>query len=170
MTTTLKQAAANRRNAKRSTGPNTEEGRERAKMNARKHGLPAKTIIIAAERADDYEAFRDTMFGDLSPVGALECILTERIVFCAWRLRRAARKEASIDRRARAHAMREYAELKESYIRIGSERARDPPEDDDDRPTSDQMNLLRYETAIERGFYRALHNLERVQARAWGTM
>ena len=51
--TTAKHAAANRRNAKLSTGPATEEGRERAKVNALKHGLTAKTVIVSAERAKE---------------------------------------------------------------------------------------------------------------------
>ena len=99
--TTAKQAAANRQNAKQSTGPATDEGRERAKMNALKHGLTAKTAIVSAERAKDYEVFRDAMFEDRASVGALECLLVERMVVCAWRLRRAVRKEADLDRTER---------------------------------------------------------------------
>lgn len=109
--TTAKHAEANRQNALRSTGPKTDEGRERAKMNALKHGLAAETVIMAAERAEDYEAFRDAMFEDLAPVGTLEGVLVERIVVGAWRLRRAVRKEAGVDRGKRARAKRVHDNL-----------------------------------------------------------
>ena len=42
-----RQIAANRANAKRSTGPKTEQGKARSRMNAWKHGLTAEDIVIA---------------------------------------------------------------------------------------------------------------------------
>jgi len=42
--TSEKAKAANRRNAKRSTGPKTKQGKARSRMNALKHGLSAKTL------------------------------------------------------------------------------------------------------------------------------
>jgi hypothetical protein len=166
--TTTKQAAANRRNAKLSTGPATEKGRERTKMNALKHGLSAKTVIVSAERAKDYEVFRDAMFEDRAPVGALECLLVERIVVCAWRLRRAVRKEADLDRRERVREENaaEYIARPGSTDSIHGLVAFGSVETDD--LVDAQADLLRYETAIERGLYRAIHNLERVQARRLG--
>jgi hypothetical protein len=146
--TTEKQATANRENAKSSTGPNTDEGRERSKMNALKHGLTAITVTVSAERAKDYEVFRDAMFEDRAPVGALECVLVERMVACAWRLRRAVRKEADHDRSERKH--KEEVAAFETFSSVSV--------------VDVQTDLLRYETAIERGLYRAIHNLERVQA------
>ena len=40
----LKQIEANRRNALKSTGPTTEEGKEHSRCNAVRHGLTARAI------------------------------------------------------------------------------------------------------------------------------
>jgi hypothetical protein len=52
--TSLKQIEANRRNALKSTGPTTPEGKERSCRNALRHGLTAETVIAALEDAEDY--------------------------------------------------------------------------------------------------------------------
>ena len=44
--TTEQQAAANRRNATKSTGPRTEQGRAIARLNALKHGTLATTPVV----------------------------------------------------------------------------------------------------------------------------
>jgi hypothetical protein len=48
-------AEINRRNAARSTGPRTPEGKSRSRLNALKHGLTARTLVLPGE---DPEAFR----------------------------------------------------------------------------------------------------------------
>ena len=48
--------AANRRNAEKSIGPRTKKGRARARFNALKHGMAAKSLAILGP--DSVKAFR----------------------------------------------------------------------------------------------------------------
>jgi hypothetical protein len=89
--------AANRANAQRSTGPNTEQGKSRARLNATKHGLrgslpPDRTPELSQLLDEDPRAYRKVrraLFKDLRPQGAAEVLLVERVARAAWRLRRA---------------------------------------------------------------------------------
>jgi len=83
------QIKANRQNALKSTGPRTKEGKETVSQNATKHGLCSCKNVIKGERLDEYEQFHNDMIEDLSPAGAMEEMLAERIVNLSWRLKRA---------------------------------------------------------------------------------
>jgi hypothetical protein len=56
--TSLRQLDANRRNALKSTGPQTENGKVQSRRNALKHGLTAETVIEPLENAGQSRAFR----------------------------------------------------------------------------------------------------------------
>ena len=64
--TSLRQIEANRRNALKSTGPTTPEGKERSRCNAVRHGLTAETVIAVLESSEDYEAFEAPVLSDYS--------------------------------------------------------------------------------------------------------
>ena len=53
-----KQVAANRANAKRSTGPKTVAGKALSRMNAYKHGLTAETNVIGDEDPSEFDRLR----------------------------------------------------------------------------------------------------------------
>jgi hypothetical protein len=80
---------ANRKNALKSTGPRTIEGKEASSQNATKHGLCANRNVIRTESQEQYDTFRDEIIADISPAGAMELMLAERIVSLLWRLKRA---------------------------------------------------------------------------------
>ena len=92
----LKQIEANRRNALKSTGPTTEEGKEHSRCNAVRHGLTAETVIADLEDADDYQAFEATVIGDYDAQTAVERELVLRLASVLWRLRRAIGIESGI--------------------------------------------------------------------------
>jgi hypothetical protein len=62
--TSLRQIEANRRNALRSTGPTTEDGKRRSRQNAVRHGLSAETIVEIVEDIDDYRGFEAAIIAD----------------------------------------------------------------------------------------------------------
>jgi hypothetical protein len=87
--TSLKQIEANRRNALKSTGPTTPEGKESSRRNALRHGLTAETVIAAVEDAEDYQAFEAAVIADYDAESAVERELVLRLASILWRLRRA---------------------------------------------------------------------------------
>src|SRR6202167_4843879 len=87
--TSFKQIEANRRNAQRSTGPITEEGKLQSRCNAVRHGLTAETVIGALEGTEDYKAFEAASTADYDPHSAVEWELVLRLPSLLWRLRRA---------------------------------------------------------------------------------
>jgi hypothetical protein len=94
--TSLKQIEANRRNALKSTGPTTPEGKDRSRCNALRHGLTAETVIAALENAEDYQAFEAAVIADYDAESAVERELVLRLASVLWRLRRATGIETAL--------------------------------------------------------------------------
>jgi hypothetical protein len=94
--TSLRQIAANRRNASKSTGPRTDEGKHRSSRNAVRHGLTAETVIGSFEDAEDYKAFEAVITADYDAQSAVERELVLRLASLLWRLRRATTIEAGL--------------------------------------------------------------------------
>ena len=94
--TTLKQIEANRRNARHSTGPVSEEGKLRSRRNAFRHGLTAETIIAALEDAEDYRTFEAAIIADYDAQSAVERELVLRLASLLWRIRRATTMETGL--------------------------------------------------------------------------
>jgi len=174
--TTKRQLEANQRNAARSTGPRTDEGKQASRLNAIKHGLLADTVFVPSlDDRDEWERFRADLLESLQPDSALEDLLAERVVGTAWRLARVARYERdAIDDEVEAErlamepeakrqaAQRSYRTMKE----IAGTMGRHPPQ----LPNLFMLEQIgRYEGHLHRQFMQCLHELQRVQARRLGT-
>jgi hypothetical protein len=94
--TSFRQTQANRRNASKSTGPTTEEGKQRSRGNALRHGLTAETVIGALEDAEDYKEFEAAITADYDAQSAVERELVLRLASLLWRLRRATTIETGL--------------------------------------------------------------------------
>lgn len=93
-----KQIEANRRNAQKSTGPKTPNGRAVSKRNALKHGILSREVVVHGrcikESGREFAALRQRFWEDLKPVGMLEEMLVDQIMTKYWRSRRALKAES----------------------------------------------------------------------------
>lgn len=95
MPTTTAQARANQRNALRSTGPRTEAGKARSRLNALDHGLRAEQVVLPGEDPAAFRAEVAAWFDDWKPTTHTRAVLVERAAVAAWRLRRCVRVETT---------------------------------------------------------------------------
>jgi hypothetical protein len=79
---------ANRRNALRSTGPKTDDGKQRSRRNALRHGLTAETVIDRLDDAEDYRWSQAAVIADYDAQTAVERELVLRLASLLWRVRR----------------------------------------------------------------------------------
>ena len=88
--------AANRANSQLSTGPRTPEGKLHSSVNALRHGLTSKIVLLPEEDLAAYNNFKQGFFDDLKPKGVLEEQLAFTLVNTQWRLNRCRAFEESI--------------------------------------------------------------------------
>jgi hypothetical protein len=184
----IRQIEANRRNARLSTGPVTDEGKKRSRQNALRHGLTAETVIDALEDAEDYAAFEIAVTADYDAQSAVERELVLRLASLLWRLRRATAIESGLFKIQAKHLLqfrqRRLVHAKRQEIVHGVYRdafAKDTQQDDDEprRNTLDPGSLSTVEPAnpsddLTRAFVRLsnlptcpLDRLSRYEATLW---
>ena len=97
--TSVKQLTANRTNGKKSTGPKTKNGKDRAKMNALKHGLTAaQGVLIEGEDPEEFEAWCADFIAKYRPTTAFRHGLVLQLAVESWRLQRVAGIEGTFIR------------------------------------------------------------------------
>ncbi len=86
----------NKLNAMNSTGPKTEAGKEKVKLNAVRHGLTGKTLILKSEEKEEFEALRLSLVEHWGPVNDHERNLVDELARETWRLDRVRMAEAGM--------------------------------------------------------------------------
>jgi hypothetical protein len=135
MTATPAQIAANRANAQKSTGPRTDEGKIRASQNSLRHGLCSAIPEMHDEGDQHQDHLFDALREEYQPVGPTEEILVYKMAEHFFYAKRA------------AYLLSEQLDSNDH----GDDNAR-------------EIGLMmRYHAASDRGYYRALTELRKVQ-------
>ena len=176
-------ATSNRRNAEKSTGPKTEQGKAWSRLNAMKHGILASQAVIATiEGKEERRIFEESVEGltlYFEPVGCFEEMLVQQIAASFWRYRRLLQFENKsafevIERRQHKtlardsfgnetppvvyEVNREYERLEGVMEAAGLDGITLPA-------ASDTAQLTRYEATIVRTMHRAVARLDALRER-----
>ena len=152
---TEKQFEANRQNAQKSTGPKTPEGRAAVRLNGVKHGLTAETIVLKGESQADFTNLLESFEAEHDPVTPTEEALVVQLALATWRLRRLYHQEAGFYtcQLQSLKGMQKDLNLDDAG-RMGHAAAW----------SESTLTLFnRQEARLERTFYRALHELQRLR-------
>ena len=146
-----KQLEANRRNAQRSTGPRTGEGKERSSRNNLRHGLTGHINILPTEDREAHDAFCNELSDSLKPETPMERQLALSIAEDSWRLNRARAIENNM------FALGHEGERRELQTALADARTF--------QTQANQFQLLTiYEQRINRNLQRNLKQLQELQA------
>ncbi|MBV8608817.1 MAG: hypothetical protein JO034_15320, partial [Singulisphaera sp.] len=85
----------NKKNSQLSTGPRTEAGKAKSKLNGLKHGLRAATLVLPGEDPEALQHRLDAWTDELDPQTDLERYFVRSAVEASWRLDRVRRAEAA---------------------------------------------------------------------------
>jgi hypothetical protein len=175
--TSPRKAEANRRNASKSTGPKTPQGKSWSRLNALKHGiLASQAVVTTVEGRPERKAFEQLVDGlahDFAPVGTFEQVLVQQIAACIWRQRRLLMFENRAAFQSRDN--RTFREMNEPQrgmqpLYVINKRHTEGMDVLDeaclglDLPSErDTMRLIRYEGSITRSLRNALAQLKAYQ-------
>src|SRR5919204_2674657 len=82
----LRQLEANRRNALKSTGPTSADGKQVSRRNALGHGFTAETVLEPLENVEEYRTFEAAILSEYLPQTPVEQELVRRLASLFWRL------------------------------------------------------------------------------------
>jgi len=137
--TSARKVEANRKNAQHSTGPRTDEGKARSSQNSIKHGIFLTKLLTSAppEAIAEIQELAVGLWEYYKPDGILEEILVQKIV-------------AETARYGRILALEQLEQPESGYNLVRVVHCLD--------------RTSRYSTSTSRSLYRAIEELERLQA------
>ena len=170
---TEKQKLANQRNAQKSTGPKTEEGKKKVSLNATRHGLLSTNPLVPGEDMQTFEVFTANLFQAFCCEGRLEFVLVKRIIDYSWRLERISKVEAALYMQQRTErrwngagpvttAVPHQPQLREEELDEMNPGASELG-NGFIRGADSFLKLQRYEAHLQRSIETATHELERLQ-------
>lgn len=169
--------AANRENARHSTGPRTPEGKQRSSLNALKHGVLAMRAVNAMLDGEDevtrYQVHREAYFENLRPEDQVQADLVEQIAANRWRMAKLLQFEDVAAWRAWENQMSPESASSDfvgktfgKMQQVKRERKK-LPEAGLDVPTiphePDAGVILRYHATLNSVFFRAMAELRRLK-------
>src|ERR1039457_4640886 len=93
---TAKQTDANRRNATKSTGPSSAEGKAASSQNALKTGIDAESLVIRGESRPTLEALTTRYLDRFQPSTPEQSVLVDALISADWLLRRLRKVEPDV--------------------------------------------------------------------------
>ncbi len=172
---TKSQIRANQRNAQKSTGPRSSQGKAAVSQNAVQHGLSARQAIITSESQADFDLYRERMLAELAPASPMESMLAERIITLSWRLKRAGRiQNQVIDALNADNTSSPLAKLTQSLLFKSHDKSQARPSTSAAHLALGRMaikdfanarvldRLLMYERRLEHSLYKTLLEFQRL--------
>jgi hypothetical protein len=159
--------AANRRNAKKSSGPRSEAGKRVISQNAIWHGLFCNDLVLTGESNATFLLLRKSLLERLNPQDVAELMVADEIVAAAWKLRRLRATEAALHEvqsvRIHDNIPDEAHEALDEENRISLQSAVTVLVSQilDDDPTLERLS--RYEQRLQYTIHRCLRQLRAMQ-------
>jgi len=152
-----KQLAANRANAKKSTGPKTPAGKRISSQNATRHGFLARSILLPGESRERFFELLSSLLTQFSPATPYEYDLLDTMVVTRWRQQRAWTLEtASLIHEQQRQSNPDSTEDQPTQTMLAMKKLALPPRS--------LEALSRYEGRFDRQYHRAADRLLRIQA------
>src|SRR3982074_1311573 len=147
---TVLQIEANRRNAQKSTGPKTPEGKAAVSMNALRHGRRARPVVLPGEKREEFDQLCNDLEVEWHPQSRTEQFYVEQMAVSQWKLIRMEVGEAAIfqdvegssttlahlDRlwQSEARMERSYSRAQRELERLQTSRRQPDPQPEDPAP------------------------------------
>ncbi len=117
---TAAQIEANRRNSQKSTGPRTDEGKHRSRLNALDHGCRANMMVLPTEVFGEYENELQAWRLSFNPRNPTEDVLVEQLVSLRWKGKRIDRAQtARLTQRIHHAGLEETDSEREQALELG---------------------------------------------------